>query len=249
MTMMSDVLFEAVMRDNIPAVQCILRIILNDDWLNVESVDVQEHIKNVYGRSVCLDVLAYLKGKDLVNIEVQQDPRGAHPKRLRYNASLIDAAKTIEAGQDFPELTNTYIIFFDVKNSRHMKSAMHHYVPTELETCEVLYDMGIHYIYVNGEYKGKDAMGMLISDMHQTSSAYMHIPELREAVKQIKEKEKGRDRMCEIMDALLKEEKMEERKQNARELYKNNVSLEIIAKSLHETVEQIEEWVLTQTHA
>lgn len=205
LSLTSDVLFTACMRDNIPAVQRILRIILNDDKLVVKEVRVQEEIRNVFGRSVCLDVLAYLKGNDLVNIEMQAEAKGAHPKRLRYNASLIDASRTIQAGQDFPELQAVYIIFIDVNNAHHSEKAISHYAPADIGNGEVLDEMGLHYLYVNGKYSADDALGVLISDLHQTTSDQIQTPELKECVHRIKETEKGRDYMCEIMENYAKD--------------------------------------------
>ena len=42
-----------------------------------------------WGRSISIDVL--VKDGDTINIEVQRDTKGAHPKRARFHGSLIDA--------------------------------------------------------------------------------------------------------------------------------------------------------------
>ena len=46
---------------------------------------------------------------------------------------------------------------------------------------------GSHIIYVNGNYKGNDAIGQLISDFHQTNPENMHYDALAQGVKHFKE--------------------------------------------------------------
>ena len=54
-----------------------------------------------------------------------------------------------------------------------------------------------HIIYVNGAYKGNDAIGKLIKDFHAKSSKDMYYKELAAGVHHFKETEKGRDIVCE----------------------------------------------------
>ena len=44
------------------------------------------------------------------NVEIQQDTEGASPKRARYHSGLLDM-NTLNPGQNFEELTDSYVIF------------------------------------------------------------------------------------------------------------------------------------------
>ena len=65
-----------------------------------------------------------------------------------------------------------------------------------LETDKKFND-GSNIIYVNGRYKGRDKIGMLIKDFHATSSSEMHFSELARGLRHFKETKKGRDIVCE----------------------------------------------------
>lgn len=43
-------------------------------------------------------------------VEIQQDNEGASPKRARYHSGLMDM-NTLNPGQDFDELPESYVIF------------------------------------------------------------------------------------------------------------------------------------------
>ena len=59
---------------------------------------------------------------------------------------------------------------------------------------------GSHIIYVNGNYKGNDAIGQLISDFHQTNPENMHYDALAQGVKHFKEVEGGHEKISEIVE-------------------------------------------------
>ena len=44
------------------------------------------------------------------DVEIQQDNEGASPKRARYHSGLMDM-NTLNPGQDFDELPESYVIF------------------------------------------------------------------------------------------------------------------------------------------
>lgn len=71
MRLLEDVFFEAVAQD-IPAVQEILRTILEDENLVVETVITQRTISNLYGRGVRLDAMCTMEDGFKCNIEIQQ---------------------------------------------------------------------------------------------------------------------------------------------------------------------------------
>ena len=71
---------------------------------------LQNSLKNLRGRSVRLDIIAYDKQGKIYNIEVQRKDAGALPKRARYNSSMMDANIT-RPGEGLENLPETYVIF------------------------------------------------------------------------------------------------------------------------------------------
>ncbi|MBO7392394.1 MAG: hypothetical protein J6U77_07830, partial [Verrucomicrobia bacterium] len=73
MRMMDDTLMKCVFKDCKPAVELVLRVILQRDDLEVISFDISKEYKNLKGHSICLDVIASDKDGKQYNIEVQRD--------------------------------------------------------------------------------------------------------------------------------------------------------------------------------
>lgn len=68
---------------------------------------------------------------------------------------------------------------------------------------------GTHYLYVNGAYRGNDAIGHLMSDFCQTSADEIAHPLLADRVRYWKESEEGVREMCEIMENMREEARQE----------------------------------------
>ena len=57
-----------------------------------------------------MDCVARDSEGKLFDVEIQQDNEGASPKRARYHSGLMDM-NTLNPGQDFDELPESYVIF------------------------------------------------------------------------------------------------------------------------------------------
>lgn len=80
---------------------------------------------------------------------------------------------------------------------------------------------GSHIIYVNGNYKGNDAIGQLISDFHQTNPENMHYDALTQGVKHFKEVEGGHEKISEIVEKYGDERAMKAKIVSTQNLMKN----------------------------
>ena len=70
----------------------------------------------------------------------------------------------------------------------------------------MLFDDGLHILYVNGEYRNVDTpVGRLMHDFHCTKSEDMYSKVLADEVKYLKETEGGRGRMCRILEEMCEE--------------------------------------------
>lgn len=80
---------------------------------------------------------------------------------------------------------------------------------------------GSHIIYVNGNYKGNDAIGQLISDFHQTNPENMHYDALAQGVKHFKEVEGRHEKISEIVEKYGDERAMKAKIVSTQNLMKN----------------------------
>ncbi|MCM1417880.1 MAG: PD-(D/E)XK nuclease family transposase, partial [Roseburia sp.] len=140
----------------------LLRIILEIPDLTVVNSKTQYNLKNLYGRSVRLDILAKDSKGKIYNIEVQRDDRFADPERARLNSSLIDANFS-KKGKKEIKLPEAYVIFITENDVLGGGLPIYHIERTIKESNRLFGD-GAHIIYVNGENREDTALGHLMAD-------------------------------------------------------------------------------------
>ena len=157
-----DDTFMSVVFQDIGCTQFLIRILLQNDGLNVTEVGTQNSLKNLRGRSVRLDIIAYDKQGKIYNIEVQRKDAGALPKRARYNSSMMDANIT-RPGEGLENLPETYVIFITENDYFQSALPLYHIDRTVRELSAPFQDEA-HIIYVNGQYRGEDPIGSVMHD-------------------------------------------------------------------------------------
>lgn len=204
LTLFDDELMGRVFDRNAEATELVLRLILGRN-IKVISVNGQEEIRNakVGGRNIILDVHAIDVAGEEMNIEVQGGSEGAHVRRARYHSSMLDTGMLKES-QPLKELKDSYVIFI-YKRDKFGKGLPLYHVDRYIKETEETFGDGSHIIYVNGSYKGDDAIGKLVSDFHQTDSEKMYYSELADGVEHYKETEKGRGNMSEAVEKYARE--------------------------------------------
>ena len=80
--LMDDTFFNSCFDDNIPCMELLLRIVLNNDRLRVTEVITQHSVPNLHGRAVRFDALA-TDGETLYDVEIQRSDEGAIRGLLR----------------------------------------------------------------------------------------------------------------------------------------------------------------------
>ena len=98
--LMDDDFMKRCFKDNIPAVECILRIIMEKPDLQVETVQIEDTIPNLSGHGIRMDVHATDSTGTEYDIEVQRADKGAGTKRARFNSSLLDL-NSLRKGSDY----------------------------------------------------------------------------------------------------------------------------------------------------
>ncbi|WP_407398753.1 PD-(D/E)XK nuclease family transposase [Anaerovibrio sp.] len=205
--LIDDTFFDVCFDGNIEGMQLLLRIFFHRDDIIVKEVISQRSATNLYGRSTSFDVIAVDSKGKIYNVEIQRSNEGANPKRARFNNSLIDSREINKntAYKDFPEV---WIIFITEHDIFGANLPMYHVERNIMELNKPFSDAA-HVIYVNGDYKANDELGLLMRDFFCPDPSKMHYPELAKRVDFFKNDEKGVSTLCEIMEKLQEEGRRE----------------------------------------
>lgn len=195
-----DDTFMTVVFQDIECTQLLIRRVLQRDDLEVIRVQTQRELKNLWGRSARLDILASDSQGTLYNIEVQREDTGAVRRRARYNSSLLDAHIT-EPGEQYEALAETYVIFITENDVFGQGLPLYHIERTIQETGAPFED-GEHILYVNGQYRGEDPLGALMHDFFCRDPEEMENSLLAQNVRYYKQDPKGVDHMCKIAEEI-----------------------------------------------
>ena len=208
MRLLDDDFMSAAFDNNIEGTQIVLRTILDKNDLTVKCVTSQRELKNIYGRSVRLDVYAMDSAGKRYDIEIQRADSGAGEKRARYNQSLMDA-NHLPAGADHESLPEIYVILFTENDVRGAGLPVYHIERMVMETGESFQD-GEHIVYVNGAYQDDgSALGTLIADFRQSDPDKVRNESLAKRMKYLKESTEGVSHMCRIVEEIVKKEREE----------------------------------------
>ena len=150
--------------------------------------------KKVALQSVKLDIVAEDIFRTEYNIEIQRADKGAGAKRIRYHQAMLDS-HTLKKQEAFETLPNLYIIFilehdifgrnepvYSVTKSLNIKDE---------DGNNLLFDDGCNIMYINGEYRGDDALGRLMHDFSTPNADEMIYDRLAEKVRFYKQNETG----------------------------------------------------------
>ena len=249
--LIDDTFFDAHMDGNIEAMQLLLNTFFHRDDIIVKEVVTQKSANNLYGRSARFDVIAVDSDNKIYNCEIQRANEGANPKRARFNNSLIDS-REINKGTKYKDFPEIWVIFITENDIFGAQLPMYHVERNVIELNKP-FDDAAHIIYVNGEYRGDDDMGLLMHDFFCTDPSKMHFPELAKRADFLKHNNKGVKAMCEIMQKLQAEGhaaglaegrlegRLEERTSLALDMLRDKKPMEEIIKYSRLTPERIEE--------
>lgn len=195
-----DAFMNACFSEDIELAQFVLRIVMNKPTLTVRQVRTQRVLRNLYGRSLQLDIDANDTDGNLYDIEIQRDPRDANPKRARYHSSLLDA-NSIAPGTQFNNLHENYVIFF-TETDYFQEGCPVYSIDRIINQSGKPFDDGSHILYVNGAYKGDSDIAKLIHDFHCTEPDDMFFDILANKARYFKTEEGGIRTMTGVMERL-----------------------------------------------
>lgn len=242
-TIMSDVFMRNVLKKK-ACTEYILQVIMEKD-LRVVEQELQKDYKNLQGRSAILDCVVMDAEGKRYDVEIQQDNEGASPKRARYYSGLMDM-NTLEAGQDFDELPETYVIFITREDIIGYGLPAYH-IGRTIGEIQVEFRDESHIIYVNSKIQEDTKLGRLMHDMNCKNADEMYSKVLAERVRELKETEKGEEMMCKEMDEIFHEGIEIGEKKAKRKMVLNlsgmGMDVEQIAKAVGEPEHLVKEWI------
>ena len=260
-TLMSDTFMRNVFK-HMECVEYVLQVIMDRKDLRVVDSVVQKDYKNLQGRSAILDCVARDVENKRYDVEVQQKNEGASPKRSRYHSGLVDM-NTLEAGQKFEELPDSYVIFITREDVLGYGLPINR-IERMIGEIGVDSEDGSHIIYVNAAMQDEETeLGRLMHDFHCKNAGEMYSEVLAKRVRELKETEEGVYSMCQEMDEiynegiLLGEKRGEERgitigdergekkakKATAISLAEMGLPVEQIARGVKESVSIVQAWI------
>ena len=104
-----------------------------------------------------------------------------------------------------------------------------------------------HFIYVDSSKDDGGELGRLMHDFRVKEAKEMQTGALKDRVHELKETEKGVEHMCKEMEALrlegVEEGRLEEKRENAKSMAEDGMTVDRIAKILKVNAQMVQEWL------
>ena len=247
-TLMSDIFMRNVFKQR-ECLEYVLQVIMEKQDLKVIEQIIQKDYKNLQGRSAIMDCVARDSEGKQFDVEIQQDNEGASPKRARYHSGLMDM-NTLNPGQDFDELPESYVIFITRDDILGYDFPIYH-IDRHIKEADDSFQDEAHIIYVNSRKQEDTELGRLMHDLHCKNADEMHSPVLAKRVHELKDTQKGGELMCHEMEKIYSEgmesgEKRGElkaKKETALSLAEMGLPVEKIAKAVNHNVKDVQKWI------
>lgn len=247
-TLMSDIFMRNVFKKR-ECLEYVLQVIMEKQDLHVIDQIIQKDYKNLQGRSAVMDCVARDSTGKQFDVEIQQDNEGASPKRARYHSGLMDM-NTLNPGQDFEELPESYVIFITRDDILGYGLPIYH-IDRQIKELEEAFQDEAHIIYVNSRKRDDTELGRLMHDLHCKKADEMHSPILAKRVYELKETQKGVELMCHEMEKIYSEgmesgEKRGElkaKKETILSLAEMGIPVDKIAKAVNLNEKDVQKWI------
>lgn len=204
-TLFQDIFFSAVMKRK-DAAEYVLRLCTGIPDLTIVNSNIQQSLRNLFGKSSVLDFVAQDSGGKVYNIEVQNtdDKKFFGAKRARYYQSMMDAS-LVPSGIDYDELPEMYIIFITPFNP--LKEHGHHKIMYEKKSVleDVNWDNDVHEIYLNAEETDESQLSEMLQYFLTANPDDKRFGALSEAVREQKGVKEEIVNMCKAVEDYAKE--------------------------------------------
>ena len=258
-TIANNFIFYKVMRHNPDVCKELLEILLE---FKIERIEMsQEEVLDIdfASKGIRMDVYARdADGLKAYNIEMQTTDTEELPERARYYQGVMDV-DLLKSGQQYKELKTTYIIFICLDDVFKKGLAKYTFENLCLEDTETKLNdrtQKVFYICKNYDKLLDTRQKAFLRMVTQNSSSDDFTRRVGGLVENAKRNTQWRqqfmewDREMAYMRAKGREEGARQNAvENARSFYANGASLELIAKSLNMTEEQVKEIVFETAQA
>ncbi|MGN1181505.1 MAG: PD-(D/E)XK nuclease family transposase, partial [Faecalibacillus sp.] len=187
-----------VFKDDKQCVQEVINIII-PYASKIKELYVEDSIKNLSGKDIRYDVIAVTQ-QMIIALEVQKDKYKASLQRTRLYDSLL-TSKSMKPGISYKKQSKTAVIFIMEEDYYGLKKAVYH-IQRKVEETGKSFQDGAMIMYVNGRYRGNDAIGRLMHDFNQKDYRKIHNKILREKVRKLKETKEGKEKMCKLFEEI-----------------------------------------------
>ena len=251
-TLMSDIFMRNVFKKR-ECLEYVLQVIMEKQDLHVIDQIIQKDYKNLQGRSAVMDCVAKDSTGKQFDVEIQQDNEEASPKRARYHSGLMDM-NTLNHGQDFEELPESYVIFITRDDILGYGLPIYH-IDRQIKELNEAFQDEAHIIYVNSRKQNDTELGKLMHDLHCKKADEMHSPILAKRVYELKETQKGVELMCHEMEKIYSEgmesgEKrgiemgeLKAKKETILSLAEMGIPVDKIAKAVNLSEKDVQKWI------
>ena len=243
-TLMSDIFMRNVFKQR-ECLEYVLQVIMVKQDLRVIDQIIQKDYKNLQGRSAIMDCVARDSEGKQFDVEIQQDNEGASPKRARYHSGLMDM-NTLNPGQDFDELPESYVIFITRDDILGYGFPIYH-IDRHIKEADDSFQDEAHIIYVNSRKQEDTELGRLMHDLHCKNADEMHSPVLAKRVHELKDTQKGVELMCHEMEKIYSEgmesRELKAKKETALSMAEEGMDVKKIARLVKVSEDDIQKWI------
>ena len=247
-TLMSDIFMRNVFKQR-ECLEYVLQVIMEKQDLKVIEQIIQKDYKNLQGRSAIMDCVARDSEGKQFDVEIQQDNEGASPKRARYHSGLMDM-NTLNPGQDFDELPESYVIFITRDDILGYDFPIYH-IDRHIKEADDSFQDEAHIIYVNSRKQEDTELGRLMHDLYCKNADEMHSPVLAKRVHELKDTQKGVELMCHEMEKIYSEgmesgEKRGElkaKKETVLSMAEEGMNVKTIARLVKVSEKDVQKWI------
>ena len=247
-TLMSDIFMRNVFKKR-ECLEYVLQVIMEKQDLYVIDQVIQKDYKNLQGRSAVMDCVARDSTGKQFDVEIQQDNEGASPKRARYHSGLMDM-NTLNPGQDFEELPESYVIFITRDDILGYGLPIYH-IDRQIKELNEAFQDEAHIIYVNSRNQDDTELGRLMHDLHCKKADEMHSPILAKRMYELKETQKGVELMCHEMEKIYSERiesgekrgELKAKKETALSMAEEGMNIQKIARLVNVSEKDVQKWI------
>ena len=149
---------------------------------------------------------------------------------------------TLDPGQDFDELPESYVIFIVRDDALGYGLPIYHIDRTIKEVRENFMDEA-HIIYVNSKRQDDTELGRLMHDLHCKNAKDMYSKVLADRVYELKETQEGVEFMCHEMEQICSEGIEKSKRETVLSLTEMGLPVEKIAKAVNLSVQEVQKWI------